>query len=451
MAAEATFTLKAVDSTKQAFASVQNSLEKIHATTRSVAIGIKGFFGLGAVVSIGKQLNATLEDIESNSKKFGVSAEQLDKVTRATGAVDSVMNVLKNTLVAAVNGVLDLKDSLMGVSKVESFSIADKIREEKDRPKIEEAQKQLDDLKKTLEEIGQTPSEKFGQLFKDIQAINTKPNDQQKSTKLNELEKNAEIQKLVNEQTAIAYSLGVEYNKSSLEQNKILEDYNFSLLTEKEQQMKINALLNQKIALSRADEELTANFDPATATIEQLQAMERMLKVMPEINDLLSKRKVIETDLQKISKNAGEIIAYGFEDAIFSGKKLSEVIKGIGLDLMRMVFQQTVTAPLAAGISKAILSGFRADGGPVSSGSAYIVGERGPELFIPNGSGSIVSNSKMNQGNGSSGMGININYNIAAGVSRADLAPILEAERKRLKAEIPDMVRRGGAYRAAFA
>ena len=49
------------------------------------------------------------------------------------------------------------------------------------------------------------------------------------------------------------------------------------------------------------------------------------------------------------------------------------------------------------------------------------------------------------------GGGINITYNIASGVSRAELAPILETERKRLKAEIPDMVRRGGAYRAAFA
>ena len=47
--------------------------------------------------------------------------------------------------------------------------------------------------------------------------------------------------------------------------------------------------------------------------------------------------------------------------------------------------------------------------------------------------------------------GVTINYNIASGVSRAELVPILDQERRRLKAEIPDMVRRGGAYRAAFA
>ena len=59
-------------------------------------------------------------------------------------------------------------------------------------------------------------------------------------------------------------------------------------------------------------------------------------------------------------------------------------------------------------------------------------------------------NERLSAGGGS-GTSVTINYNIAAGVSRSELAPILESERRRLKAEIPDMVRRGGAYRAAFA
>jgi hypothetical protein len=56
----------------------------------------------------------------------------------------------------------------------------------------------------------------------------------------------------------------------------------------------------------------------------------------------------------------------------------------------------------------------------------------------------------MGSSGGSAG-GVTVNYNIAAGVSRAELVPILEQERRRLKAEISDMVRRGGGYRAAFA
>lgn len=36
-----------------------------------------------------------------------------------------------------------------------------------------------------------------------------------------------------------------------------------------------------------------------------------------------------------------------------------------------------------------LFSGSRADGGPVSGGGAYLVGERGPEVFRPSGTGAI--------------------------------------------------------------
>jgi hypothetical protein len=54
-------------------------------------------------------------------------------------------------------------------------------------------------------------------------------------------------------------------------------------------------------------------------------------------------------------------------------------------------------ASVGAGIGGAIggalgFGGGRAMGGPVSSGTAYVVGERGPELFVPGRSGSIVPN-----------------------------------------------------------
>lgn len=44
------------------------------------------------------------------------------------------------------------------------------------------------------------------------------------------------------------------------------------------------------------------------------------------------------------------------------------------------------------------IAGARANGGPVSGGSSYLVGERGPELFTPSVSGAIVPNNKMGGG-----------------------------------------------------
>jgi tape measure domain-containing protein len=49
-----------------------------------------------------------------------------------------------------------------------------------------------------------------------------------------------------------------------------------------------------------------------------------------------------------------------------------------------------------------------ANGGPVSSGQTYMVGERGPELFVPGRSGTIVANDKMGGG------GTNVVVNVDA-------------------------------------
>ena len=178
---------------------------------------------------------------------------------------------------------------------------------------------------------------------------------------------------------------------------------------------------------------------------------ERIVKTL-ELSAAQAKLNVVLEKEQRVFESAGEMIAQGFEDAILSGQKLGDVLRSLGQDLLRLVFSQTITGPLAKGITSALLGvPMLAMGGPVSAGSPYVVGERGPELFVPSSSGSIVPNSKMSSGGGGGMGGVTVNYNIAAGVSRSELVPILEQERRRLKAEIPDMVRRGGSYRSAFA
>jgi lambda family phage tail tape measure protein len=52
--------------------------------------------------------------------------------------------------------------------------------------------------------------------------------------------------------------------------------------------------------------------------------------------------------------------------------------------------------------------GGKAVGGPVSSGTTYLVGEKGPELFTPSGSGRIIPNSALAGGAGGGDVAINI-------------------------------------------
>ena len=51
----------------------------------------------------------------------------------------------------------------------------------------------------------------------------------------------------------------------------------------------------------------------------------------------------------------------------------------------------------------------RAGGGPVSSGQPYMVGERGPELFVPKASGSIMPNRAGSGGGGTRRTIVDIN------------------------------------------
>ncbi len=52
------------------------------------------------------------------------------------------------------------------------------------------------------------------------------------------------------------------------------------------------------------------------------------------------------------------------------------------------------------GLLGGLFGGFRADGGPVSAGRSYVVGERGPEIFRPGLNGSITPNHIMGGGGG---------------------------------------------------
>ena len=50
---------------------------------------------------------------------------------------------------------------------------------------------------------------------------------------------------------------------------------------------------------------------------------------------------------------------------------------------------------------------FRAGGGSVNKDQAYMVGEKGPEMFVTSGSGKIIPNNQMG-----SGQPVTVNFNI---------------------------------------
>jgi hypothetical protein len=425
----------------------------MNSTAKSVVRSFRGFIALTAVIQIGKSINRTLEDAEANAQKLGKTQQEIDKLTRATGFIDNAFKALKDTLLLGVNGALELKDALTGVAEIDSAGIADKLRLDRDKPKIVEVTETIERLKEQLNSIGETPSQAFARLSQEIERINNASKDITLSEELDALNRESKVLEITAEQTQIVAGAFLDYKKSLTAVREGLDEFEMQQMSAEQQQA---IFIEQVSSLTDEIENLQAllpedgAFNFLTATAEEVAVFERLTQLQERLVKTIGKRKVLETDLQILARDAGSLIAQGFEDAILSGEKLSDVLKQLGRDLVRLVFQNVVTAPLATGIGN-LISGARAEGGPVNSGRSYLVGERGPELFVPGSSGSIVPNDAMRSGGGGGGPSVNITYNIAAGVTRSELGPILESERKRLKAEIPDMVRRGGAYRAAFA
>ena len=142
----------------------------------------------------------------------------------------------------------------------------------------------------------------------------------------------------------------------------------------------------------------------------------------------LQQKKLFEqyTDIGKVSKEFAKSLSQGLEDAIISGKNFSDILKQIEQDILRIITRQLITQPFEKAISDLGFSFFgggtqspapitsydlsgipgRASGGPVTGSTMYLVGEKGPELFVPSTSGSIIPNDQMSSIGGSTSVNV---------------------------------------------
>lgn len=85
-------------------------------------------------------------------------------------------------------------------------------------------------------------------------------------------------------------------------------------------------------------------------------------------------------------------LGYAFYKVWQFGYMVGNMLRQL-LDLFQRFPRETLNS-----IFRVLFGGGRASGGPVSAGTAYIVGERGPEMFVPSGGGSIVPNNRLGGG-----------------------------------------------------
>ena len=121
--------------------------------------------------------------------------------------------------------------------------------------------------------------------------------------------------------------------------------------------------------------------------------------------DVAAMRAELDGPMGGAAERAGAAIERGLLRAVRTGKLDFEDLKATALGVLAEIaagaLKSELDAILGRGASTPVPGGLltlaggllglpgRATGGPVSPGAAYVIGERGPEVFVPTASGRI--------------------------------------------------------------
>jgi flagellar hook-basal body complex protein FliE len=182
-----------------------------------------------------------------------------------------------------------------------------------------------------------------------------------------------------------------------------------------------------------------------------------------QLMDLAESAKDVQKNMESAAVRGIKSLEDALVDVTMGTASAKDAFKSMARsiisDLIRIQIQQSITAPLAqamgggggsgliSGIGK-FFGGFFADGGRPPRNKVSVVGERGAELFVPDG----VSGTVVPSGAGG-GVTINQTINLSAGVSqtvRAEVMGMMPQIQDAAKGAVIEARRRGGSFASAF-
>lgn len=135
-----------------------------------------------------------------------------------------------------------------------------------------------------------------------------------------------------------------------------------------------------------------------------------------------TKEKIGELDesqqrLKDTIEEVGSVSSSVFKDFVLGVDSASDALRNLGLRLAGLIFDKTAGAFLEGAVESAagsLFGGFFAGGGRPPVGKASVIGERGPELFVPDTAGTIIPNDALSGGGGNGGITIHADMRGAA-------------------------------------
>jgi hypothetical protein len=194
----------------------------------------------------------------------------------------------------------------------------------------------------------------------------------------------------------------------------------------------------------------------------------------------------IQRDLDAIAQGVGstfQSVGDKISDAMFRGKlhtlDFKNILGEMVVALQKMIFKVLVLDEIQRKIEERMKKGNifkdilgsvfgggdttsgnsippsqRAGGGTIQQGSPTLVGERGPELFVPSGAGKIINGADTKSAMGGGG-GVSVvqNLNFAVGITntvRAEVMNMLPSIQQSTISAVADAKQRGGKFSKAF-
>ena len=205
---------------------------------------------------------------------------------------------------------------------------------------------------------------------------------------------------------------------------------------------------------------LSKNMDKFSGPAKEkaLEALETLGQKINEQNPIIS---TLNTAVQSMSSGFSDSMA----DMLMSGKMNLDSLKDVFRSFVKVMIAKAIELFFVNKILNAIFGGFGgvplptasfpglAGGGSVSPNQPYMVGERGPELFVPSSAGTVMNNSNSKGFGGGSTTVVNQTINVSAGVSqtvRAEMISLLPSFKQETMSGVADAKRRGGSYGRAF-
>ena len=195
-------------------------------------------------------------------------------------------------------------------------------------------------------------------------------------------------------------------------------------------------------------------------------AREQAVEALAQLEEKLKETEPMYASFKSSVQTMASSVSNAFADMLANGKLNMDSLKDIFRSFVKTMIAKAIELFVINRILSMIFPGAymttsagafvpRASGGAMSARQPYLVGERGPELVVPNSASTVMNSNNTRSALGGGGdTTIVQNINISTGVQqtvRSEIRSLMPEIANTAKAAVVDTKRRGGSYGRAFA